>query len=148
LVLGVLLPCRRRRSDEIGATVVEFALVAPILFLVMFGIMQYGLYFWSTSTAAASAREAARQMSVGTAWGCTRDQAADKASGAAFDGAPSVSMAYLNDANVAKIGDQLRVTVSLQAFDLQLIPLPNDGAITESVDARVENVPRAPLACR
>lgn len=147
-MFGLWLSCRRKRHDEIGATVVEFALVAPILFLVMFGILQYGLYFWSTSTAAASAREAARQLSVGTDWGCTRAQAVDKASGAAFGGAPSVSRTYLNAAQVAKIGDQVRVTVSMKAFDLKLIPLPGGGAITESVDTRVENVPRTPLACR
>lgn len=138
---------RRKRRDEVGATVLEFALVAPLLFTVMFGIIQYGLYFWSTSTAAASAREAARQMAVGTEWTCTKAQAVEKASGAAFDGSPTVEMAYLNAANEAKVGDHLRVTVTMRAFNLQLIPLPGDGAITESAEVQVENVPHAPLAC-
>ncbi|HET9501013.1 MAG TPA: TadE family protein [Marmoricola sp.] len=141
-------PLRRyERRGEAGATALEYALVVPILFTVMFGIIQYGLYFWSTSTAAASAREAARQLSVGTDWGCTRAQALAKASGAAFGGTPLVSRTYLNASNTAKVGAHVRVTVSMKAFDLQLIPLPGDGAITESVEARVANLPPAPLDC-
>jgi Flp pilus assembly protein TadG len=35
----------RRRRDEGGAAAVEFALLAPIVLLLVFGIIQYGLYF-------------------------------------------------------------------------------------------------------
>ncbi len=50
----------RRRSED-GAAAVEFALVTPLLFLVMFGILQYGLYFFDTLGTRQGVREAARQ---------------------------------------------------------------------------------------
>ncbi len=49
----------QRRED--GAAAVEFALVTPILFLMLFGIIQYGIYFYDASGARTGVREAARQ---------------------------------------------------------------------------------------
>lgn len=49
----------RRRDD--GAAAVEFALVMPILLLVVFGILQYGLYFSDSLDTRQGVREAARQ---------------------------------------------------------------------------------------
>ena len=74
------------RNSEQGAMAVEFALVFPIVFVVMFGIVQYGIYFWGRSTAAASARESARQLAVGTDWTCSHDQAVGKTNGAGKNG--------------------------------------------------------------
>lgn len=47
--------------EERGAAAVEFALVMPILFLLMFGILQYGLYFNDSFNTRSGVREAARQ---------------------------------------------------------------------------------------
>lgn len=57
---------RRRRTSHAhgpdrGAAVVEFALVMPILFLIVFGIIQYGLYFNDSLNARQGVREGARQ---------------------------------------------------------------------------------------
>jgi Flp pilus assembly pilin Flp len=43
---------RRFRSDERGVALVEFALVAPILFLILFGMLDFGRAFnyWIDST--------------------------------------------------------------------------------------------------
>lgn len=54
------IPRRRDRGAE-GAAAVEFALVMPILFLVMFGILQYGLWFNDSLNTRQGVREAARQ---------------------------------------------------------------------------------------
>ena len=35
-----------RSSAQRGAAAVEFALVVPLLFLILFGTIQYGLYFF------------------------------------------------------------------------------------------------------
>ena len=49
--------------DERGAAAVEFALVALILFTLLFGILQLGIWFWSRQTADA-AREVSRVAAV------------------------------------------------------------------------------------
>lgn len=56
-------PHRRRRDD--GAAAVEFALVMPILILVVFGIIQYGLWFNDSLNTRTGVREAARMGVVG-----------------------------------------------------------------------------------
>ena len=48
------------RGDR-GATAVEFALVAPILILLVFGVIEYGLWFSDSLSARQGVREAARQ---------------------------------------------------------------------------------------
>lgn len=124
---------------------VEFALVFPMVFAVMFGIIQYGVYFWGRSTAAASARESARQLAVGTDWTCSHDQAVGKASDAGRN--VVVTRAYLNADNAPKIGDLVQVTVTANTLAPTLLPLPDSGAITEVATARVENIPTTPVAC-
>jgi Flp pilus assembly protein TadG len=59
-VLGLL---RRWRSDS-GAELIEFALVAPLLFLLVFGIFDVGLYFNRATTVTNAAREGARIASL------------------------------------------------------------------------------------
>jgi Flp pilus assembly protein TadG len=124
---------------------VEFALVFPMVFAVMFGIIQYGVYFWGRSTAAASARESARQLAVGTDWTCSHDQAVTKANGAGRGAV--VTLKYLNATNTANIGDLVQVTVVAKTLAPTFLPLPDSGAITEVATARVENIPTSPLAC-
>ena len=51
---------RDQRSDH-GAAAVEFALVVPIFLLIVFGILQYGLYFFDSNSVRQGVREAARQ---------------------------------------------------------------------------------------
>ena len=48
------------RADEDGAAVVEFALVLPVLLLIMWGIIEIGRAFYTINNAASSAREGAR----------------------------------------------------------------------------------------
>ena len=52
------------RGDS-GASAVEFALVSLILFPLLFGILQYGYYFFALQNGNSVAREAARKVSVG-----------------------------------------------------------------------------------
>ena len=57
-----------RRED--GASAVEFALVTPIFFLIIFGIIQYGLYFYDATGTRNGVREAARMGVVKTFPAC------------------------------------------------------------------------------
>lgn len=52
------------QSDENGAAVVEFALVLPILLLIIWGIIEIGRAFYTINIAASSVREGARLGSV------------------------------------------------------------------------------------
>ncbi|GBE21091.1 TadE-like protein [bacterium BMS3Bbin01] len=58
----------RRRNRESGATLVEFALVMPILLLLFIGIMEFGMSFYDFLTVEQAAREGVRTAAfVGTA---------------------------------------------------------------------------------
>ena len=135
----------RHRQSERGAVAVEFALIFPLVFAVMFGIIQYGLYFWGRSTAAASARESARQMAVGTNWTCSQAEAVNKANSAVRN--VVITYRYLNATNTAKVGDLVEVTVTAKTLAPNLLPVPSGGSISEVATARVENIPTSALDC-
>jgi Flp pilus assembly protein TadG len=53
-----------RRSQESGQTLVEFALVLPIMALLLFAIVQFGVLFWTYIDLTSAAREGARKAAV------------------------------------------------------------------------------------
>jgi Flp pilus assembly protein TadG len=57
--------CRRRNpADESGQAMAEFALILPVLCLVLFGILQFGLMFFNYIDLTSAVREGARKASV------------------------------------------------------------------------------------
>lgn len=50
----------KRRLDNSGSTAVEFAMIAPVLLLMMFGIFTYGGYFLTAHTVQQLTNDAAR----------------------------------------------------------------------------------------
>lgn len=58
------------RRTEDGAAAVEFALVVPLLFLLLLGIVDYGLYFSDSLAVRDGVRQGARQGSVEDFGGC------------------------------------------------------------------------------
>jgi Flp pilus assembly protein TadG len=50
----------KRRRDESGVTVIEFVILTPILFLLMFGSVQIGLALFARHVAVSAAQEGAR----------------------------------------------------------------------------------------
>lgn len=146
--------CPDRRRGEAGAAALEFGLIFPVVLLAILGIIQYGYHFWSLETAAASAREAARRLIVGTDWGCTQAAAVQSASGPGVAGtAPTVTRRYHTQGGVTEpapvVGDLVTVTVSFQSLDMQLpfLPVPNNGVVTQTGVGRIEAVPPQRLAC-
>jgi Flp pilus assembly protein TadG len=53
------------RTDDTGAAAVEMAIVTPLLLLLLFGIIQYGMLFHTMQAASATARDAATQAATG-----------------------------------------------------------------------------------
>jgi len=70
-----------RRSTR-GQSLVEFALVLPIFFLMLFGLIDMGRYVYLNSTLSQAAREAARVGSVEASWiGNTTDTSCNQPGG-------------------------------------------------------------------
>ena len=136
------------RREERGAAVLEFALVFPIVILLVFSVIQYGYHYWSLQTASASAREAARRLIVGTDPACTVADAKKQTQGPAVGTAPpQVTYRYDNLENEPERGVLVTVTVRFQSLDIGLLPLPNGGMIEQTATNRVENIPYDPLDC-
>ena len=134
----------RRRRDDRGSTLVEFALVMPVILWILLGTLQYGYHYWALETAAATARDAARRYAVGTEQACTVAEAQAVARGPAV-GPVTVSA----PPSAPAVGEVLSVTVSFQSLDLNLpvLPVPDGGVVSETAQARIESVPAAALTC-
>lgn len=127
-----------RRSE--GAAAVEFALVVPLFLLLVFGIIQYSVFFWELQTGAAAAREVARQAAVGTR-GCA--ELITFGEGLINKDADDVTITVVEFPDPPVIGDDATVRVEFPYFDFNFpfLPfLPPDGDISQTADIRVENV--------
>ena len=67
---------RSRVSRDEGAAAVEFALIAPLLFMLLFGIFQFGIAWSQKEIFVQAAREGARYAAVGCEDGCGADDVA------------------------------------------------------------------------
>jgi Flp pilus assembly protein TadG len=99
----------RRWRDERGAVAVEFALIAPVLILLLFGIVDYGLVFNAQLQVTGAAREAARTMAVGG--DVASAQGAAIASTAALSPALTTSNVTFNVASCSP-GTDVKATVA------------------------------------
>lgn len=145
---------RGERTDK-GAAAVEFALVAGILFTLIFGTIQYGLYFWSLQSGAHAAREAARQAAVGSL-NCTDfNTAVLNNSRGEKAGSISATRSFYTDqtltagATPAVIGGAVKVVVSFDSIDLGLpfVPFIDGGKVSEQAVARVESTTANSVDC-
>jgi len=145
-----------RRDD--GAAAVEFALILPVLLVVVFGLIQYGLYFWSMQGGSSAAREAARRGAVGQLVSCAdfrtyvRDRIGPTSSDATH---ATITRTYKTvgglpvTAGSVAAGDVVTVTVTFKGYDMDfpLVPFIDDGMVAQAADSRVENVPTQPEVC-
>lgn len=143
----------RRLSDDRGAAVVEFALIMPVLLLLVFGTIQYGLYFWAMQGGSDIARSAARMSAVGDPAACATfrariEEQIDDLTGTS--GSATINRAYTKQAGPAvNVGDTVVVEVEFDSFDLNLplLPFIDDGRVTSTAEARVDYVPSQPEEC-
>ncbi len=141
---------RRRttgRRSESGAAAVEFALVLPMVMVLLLGMLEYGWYFYTAQSVSSAAREVTRRLVVGDCQATGQAQLFAR-SQLGLEGL-TVTFGPLADpdANAAPaVGQVLRVEVAdaTGGVLLDLVPLPNGGEVTRSVEALVEdNVPGA-----
>ena len=76
---------RSKLRGEDGAAAVEFALVVSLLFVLLFGIMEFGLAFFELQNLRSATREGARAAAIGG----TRDEISDAIVGGSSGAIPS-----------------------------------------------------------
>jgi len=124
---------RKRGHSESGAAAVEFALILPIFILLVFGLIQYGFYFWTAETANSSAREVARRMAVGDCWSAGAREAF------ASGHAPRITaLSAAPDITTVSAGEEFTVSVTADGDLMGLLPLPGGGDVTRNYVARLE----------
>jgi Flp pilus assembly pilin Flp len=135
-----------------GAAAVEFALLLPLLVLLLFGFIQFGLAFNTRIQATNAAREAARQAVVGIDnwndvggvpfWQVVKDRA----------GVRSISNCTLTfDPEIPEIGGTLKVSFDFP-LDLVIPFLPSppswrSGTATASMRIEQLSNPLGPGGC-
>ncbi|MGQ0804625.1 MAG: TadE/TadG family type IV pilus assembly protein [Actinomycetota bacterium] len=119
-----------RSSDERGAAAVEFALILPLLILLVFGIVQFSLAYNRQQGLHAAAREGARIASLPqTTQSEITTRVNNSLSGVPFSTAPTITITP----NVTKPCDQrsgLTVVVSVQGVTQVDIPLWGNQSLT------------------
>lgn len=139
---------RRARERQSGAAAVEFALVSMLLFTLLFGIIQYGFYFWAKQAGSAAVREAARQAAVGKL-PCDQFETFVGAKVGPVAQSTTVDATRSFATSPAKVGDTVELTVTFRAHDLHMpfIPLPANAEVVERAETRVENVTDDSVNC-
>lgn len=120
------LGLKNRLGNEDGAAAVEFALVATLLFTLLFGILEFGAAYSRLQVFQGAAREGARLAAVGGTEDEVEARVIEAADPYEYDGAPGV------DVEVEGGGDECtddtvsdKVTVSWrQRFDIQFPLVP------------------------
>jgi Flp pilus assembly protein TadG len=146
--------------SERGATAVEFALIMlPLLYLV-FGVIQYGIYFYGMQSGTSAVGEAARRLSVGNCQnnGELKQFLADRLGAASTDTATDLQpdVTYKTATTPAAsttapgvVGGSVTLKLTFHTIDLNFpfIPVPNDGMVTREVFARVEDTTSLTNGC-
>lgn len=134
-------------SADSGAAAVEFALVAPLLFLLLFGTVQYGFLFFQVQAASSTARTAARWAAVGIPQDECPAYATAVRADAAANGVPvegqqvSTTWSHL-PGNANMLAPDL-VTVTVQFTPTAYVPfVPFPASVTRTAVARVEDTSR------
>jgi len=110
----VLRMCAKAKGrGEKGQDLVEFAVILPVLLLLLLGIIEFGIVVFSYNTVASAARDGARAGVVPSA-------SADDVVSAALARAPGLGLTA-DDVSVDLGGDIVRVQV---AYDCTLISAP------------------------
>jgi Flp pilus assembly protein TadG len=136
-------------ADEAGTAAVEFALISILFFTLLFAMIQYSLYFWSTQSAANAARDAARRGAVGQT--CAALQASVNSNVKLASGTVNVTRKYYDPGVTSNFeaatptspanNTNVRIVITYNSLNLHypFVPFIKNGAVRETSLARVEN---------
>ena len=131
-----MLPMSRRlRKDESGAAAVEFAIVLPVLLLLVFGIIEFGLLFNRYITVTHAAREGVRVASLAgptvLATGKTTGETAGETS------APTIVSAITCDETVNTLASEVTMTCDT-TYDFALFIFTGPIDLSSTAKMRTE----------
>lgn len=115
--------CRLGRRKRLGAAVVEFAIVAPLFFLLVFAMIEYGRMVMVSQLITNASREGARQAVLDGATNADVENAVNdfletsSIQGADVDTIPS-------NVSTADNGDAITVSVSINFDQISWLPSP------------------------
>ena len=112
----------RTQERERGAAMVEFAVILPVLIVLVFGIIHFAIAFNRVQGLHAAAREGARTASIPTATlSDVDDRVTEALTGINYDGAPSIAVP--TGGCSGRTGEEVRVEVTAQyTFAIPLLP--------------------------
>lgn len=131
------------RCRDRGAAAVEFALVVPLLLLLVMGILDYGRFFFDSVSLRQGAREGARQAvvqmyaascttgTVGAKIACTAKAASDVTLGTPVVYIPAVTGGWAQ-------GSQLLVCMASREQGTGFVPLPAGGFLKTKTYMSIE----------
>jgi Flp pilus assembly protein TadG len=140
---------RRDRRSADGAVAVEFALVMMPLIALVFGLIQYGLYFWAMQGGSDIARSAARVAAVDdvNTYTCDafRADVRDQINGLTGSASTATITRTYTDTTAptgVSVGDKVTVSVQFTSVDLHFpfVPFIHNGVVTSTGTARVDYV--------
>ena len=117
---------KRRRlgstKRQRGAAMVEFAIIAPVLLVLVFGIIQFSIAFNRLQGLHAAAREGARTASIPTATlSDVNNRVTEALTGIDYDSAPAIAVPTGGCAG--RQGEEVRVEVTAPyTIDIPLLP--------------------------
>jgi Flp pilus assembly protein TadG len=133
---------RNPNGSSRGQTLVEFALIAPVIFILLFGIIDFGMYLDHRITLQHAIREGARYAAVHATCEDLRSRTAEESHG--IVDAAEVCVRYFDSdgttpTNPAAAGDVVEVSAPLN-YDVPLFDRFGLGDITVNVSgsARLE----------
>ncbi|HEX7104816.1 MAG TPA: TadE/TadG family type IV pilus assembly protein [Acidothermaceae bacterium] len=149
---------KRRFGSDDGAAAVEFALVLPVLVLILFGIVDYGLYFNASLQSRSGVHDAARAAAVAPS------QGGDTTCDTGITGAPTditrliCGVLHNTDSATAKkyvavhlpdgwqVDHRLVVCERLDVAGISgFVPFPNGGQIRDVAVVNIEQDDPDPL---
>jgi len=148
-----------RPRNARGAAAVEFALIVPILLVLVFGMIQYGWYFFAMQSGTSATSDAVRRLSVGDCQNSVELKAliadrlgAAKTSSSVVVATPTFTSAASGHPTVAAPGEigggvTLQVQFDTANFHFPFIPVPDDGTVTRTIFARVEDTTASAGGC-